>query len=765
MAKSADRYLLIHPWKIIEEGFDPERKRVSESIFSLGNEYQGVRGFFDEGYSGDSLTGCYLNGVYEEHYLREPLSYQGISNRLCFMVNSANWLYTRVELDGEMLDLARCSISDFRQELDLKTGELQRGFVWNTASGKQLKITFSRFLSMPFKELAFQRIRFLPLNFSESLALTLGIDFSILHETFAENFWTCPRKSSNRILGVSKNIGHKLLAGYRVSSPAPAEEKSLQGEQFIGQQHFLILTEGKEITVDKLNFIYTTRDPNESIEKTWTMGTEIFTRMAQAEYDGHLNQNAAHWAGVWARSDITIDGDPAAQQGIRYCIFQLQQTYRGAVEGAGIGAKGLTGEGYNGNTFWDSETYCLPYYLFNNPPAAKQMLDFRYQTLPRAVERAAQLDCEGACFPVATSDGTESCTLWQHASLQFQSTTAVAYAIWHYSRVIGDHDFLYTRGIELLIQICRFLASRGQWAPGSRGFGYYAVMGPDEFHMMVNNNCYTNLMAKKAFEFTLQVLADMGKSCPERKAGLLARVGCAGAELEGWRRMADSMILPRDARSGIYEQHEGFFELPHLDPDSIAVEDFPLYDHWSYDRIYRHDMIKQPDVLMFMFLYNQSFSRSEKESNYDYYAPRCIHESSLSPSVHSILATELGHQREAMEFYRFATRIDLDNYNRNTADGIHTTSIAAAWMNIVYGFGGMRTDGEILSLDPGLPETWNAYCFHILYRGSLLRVEVSKSAARLQVIQGPPVCILIQGQLREISRDGFETPIGKGQPS
>jgi maltose phosphorylase len=284
-------------------------------------------------------------------------------------------------------------------------------------------------------------------------------------------------------------------------------------------------------------------------------------------------------------------------------------------------------------------------------------------------------------------------------------------------------------------------------------------MGPDEFKMMVNNNCYTNLMAKRAFEYTLQVLADMEKARPEKKADLLRGLNCTKGELEKWQRMADRMIILRDTETGIYEQHEGFFDLPHIDVDAIPMEDFPLYYNWSYDRIYRNDMIKQPDVLMFMFLYNQSFSLAEKQANYDYYEPRCIHESSLSPSVHSVFASELGLDREAFDFFRFATRIDLDNYNRNTASGIHTTSIAAAWMNIVYGFGGMRSDGEMLSFDPTIPEHWTSYCFQVLYRGSTIRVEVSHHSAELRVVDGQPVSILVQGQVQEASPAGLRISI------
>jgi maltose phosphorylase len=269
-------------------------------------------------------------------------------------------------------------------------------------------------------------------------------------------------------------------------------------------------------------------------------------------------------------------------------------------------------------------------------------------------------------------------------------------------------------------------------------------MGPDEFQMMVNNNAYTNYMAKRTFEFALNTLEGMD----------LATLGCSAAELDTWRQMAQKMLIPYDPDTKLYEQHQGFFDLPHIDVDAIPVEDFPLYHHWSYDRIYRNDMIKQPDVLMFMLLYNQSFTLDEKRANYDYYEPRCIHESSLSPSVHSIFASELGRHDEAFDFFRFAARIDLDNYNRNTGEGIHTTSIAAAWMNIVYGFGGMRSDGDMLSFNPTIPAQWQGYSFEVTYRGSVLRVEVSHERAIIRVKEGAPITVRIAGQVHEVDQIG-----------
>ncbi|MNI45410.1 Alpha,alpha-trehalose phosphorylase [compost metagenome] len=315
----------------------------------------------------------------------------------------------------------------------------------------------------------------------------------------------------------------------------------------------------------------------------------------------------------------------------------------------------------------------------------------------------------------------------------------------------------------MLIQISRFYATRGQWGSRSGEFGYFGVMGPDEFQLMVNNNCYINLMAKKLFEFTLETVAEMRGTVPDEFASLAAKTALRAEELTDWGHKAEHMRIPLDPASGVYEEHDGFFDMPHMDIHSIPVSEFPLYANWSYDRLYRYDMIKQPDVLMFMFLYSGQFSREAKDANYEYYEPRCIHESSLSPSIHSILASEIGKHDEAYHFFEFATRLDLDNYNRNTREGLHTTSIAAAWMNIVYGFGGMRSDGERLSFAPALPDRWTSYSFHVLHEGVLLRLEVTQEQVRISAVSGGSTEILVYGRRFKAGEEAcIELPLGEG---
>jgi maltose phosphorylase len=564
------------------------------------------------------------------------------------------------------------------------------------------------------------------------------------------------------IMAETLTTGHRLFSGFVLQSPAELRTSLVERDKFIGQSFSLPLTQGEKIHYTKLAVNCTDNGSSKAGDGLWNEGMKLAAAAGDLNEAEVFSAQSAYWNEIWETSDILIEGDPENQQGIRFCIFQLYQTYHGDHPGYNIGAKGLTGEAYRGLAFWDTESYCLPFYMFNNPKAARSLLEFRYRTLPEAIQRAKDVDCEGACYPIATIDGTESCDLWQHSNLQLHVGTAVSYGIWHYVKNTGDREFLYSKGAEMLIQISRFYATRGQWGARSGEYGYFGVMGPDEFQLMVNNNCYINLMAKKLFEYTLETVADMQAEVPDAFAELAAKTALLEEELTDWANKAEHMRIPEDPDSGVYEEHDGFFDMPHIDIHSIPVTEFPLYSNWSYDRLYRYDMIKQPDVLMFMFLYNGQFSREAKLANYEYYEPRCIHESSLSPSIHSILASEIGKHEEAYQFFEFATRLDLDNYNRNTCEGLHTTSIAAAWMNIVYGFGGMRSDGERLSFRPTLPERWTSYSFQVLYEGALLKLEITKDSVRIQAASGGSAEIIVYGQQIKVGADVIELPLGEG---
>lgn len=742
MGKYADFYFGVHPWKIVEEGFNPEYSEVSESVFSLGNEYTGLRGYFDEGYSGPRLQGSYLNGIYERRILPKS-GYKGMLPFTEFMVNTVDWVYTRISCNGKTLDLAKSQFSAFHRELDLRTGVLTRSFVWEIDAGTAVEISFERFTSMEQEQLVGQKITLRAVKGNPCLHLRVGLDFTCPHVSAGSAMFVPLQKSvgDNRaeILAETHISGQQVWAGAVLRGLGNLKDASSEG--IAAQETVLPLKEGEEQCLERVVCLLTakTEEQKVSLGARCAAAREILN---SADYETLKQQSAAWWQHQWEVSDIEIQGDPENQQGIRFCIFQLHQTLHTAKYGAVFGAKGLTGEAYNGNTFWDSEVCCLPFYLFNNPQAAKSFLKFRYDTLPEAMERARALDCKGAFYPIATISGRECCDLWQHASLQLQASTGVAYGLWNYVNQTGDKAFLYQYGARMLVEVCRMLASRGDWDPVTGKYGYYCVMGPDEFQMMVHHNAYTNFMGRKTFLFALDTLAEMAANAPES----LAALDVTEEERADWQNKADNMYLPYDEKTLLFEQHMGYFHLPHVDINAIPTEQFPLYSHWSYERIYRNDMVKQPDVLMFFLLYGSEFTKEQLAANFDFYEPRCIHESSLSPSIHSILACRLGRLEKAEQFFDFATRMDLDNYNRNTREGLHTTSIAGAWMNIVCGFGGLQADAAKLTLAPSIPKGWTGYSFRVCTGGSVIRVEITQQHVILTVQTGDSVPAVLYGK-------------------
>ncbi len=772
LSKSPIQYFQGDPWTIVEAGFDPDYQRVSESVFSLANEFMGVRGYFEEGYSGDHLLGSYFNHLYEMMDIHHDQVFKGFITQGAAMINAVDWLYTRLWVDGEQLDLAKSKLSRFTRQLDMRQGVLSREFVWETASGKQLSVTFLRFTDMQSTHLGCQRIILKPLNFSGTVQFRIGLDFNTHYEIGAGwdqtgnggfqqsgqiiNFWKCERKGvvddGWAIQAQTARSGHQLFSSFRLHSGQALSPSLVQEEKFIGVDFVLAVQQGAAAYVDKVVVNDWHKTPE--VDSVWAGGLELTRRYAGTTFDSALAEHTAFWKKVWGIFDIEIDGDPDVLQGLRFSDFQTYQSYHG--ENADLNAlcKGMTGEVYFGWVFWDSEIYTHRLMMFIDPPAAKNLLLYRYHHLPQAMERAKQLDCEGARFPFATITGTEDSGTWQHVDIEIHADMAVAYAIWHHDKIFRDKEFLYHEGIEMLLQICRFLASAGGWSPVYGDFGFYGVMGPDEFHMMVNHNCYTNVMGKKAFEFTLSVLAEMQREAPEQYRQAVTKTGLKPDEPEQWKKMAEKMRIPKDERTGVYEQHAGYFDLPHVDLQHFPAEQIPVYKNWAYIKIFRHNIVKQPDVLNLMYFFSQDYTLEEKRANYEFYEARTIHESSLSPSLHAILAAELGKLDEAYTFFAYGARMDLDNYNRNTDQGLHVTSAAGVWASMIFGFGGMRTDGDILIFNPTLPEAWKGYRFHVRYQGAIIEVRMDREEVEFRLVSGSSVKVKVYGKTLALDTKG-----------
>lgn len=779
MPKVSDRYLKVDPWAVIEEGFDPARARVSESVFSLSNEFMGVRGCFEEGYSGDHLQGSYFGGLYENKAIGHPQVFKGLVTRENFIVNSVDWLYVRLALDGETLDLDKSRFSEFVRRVDMRRGVLEREFVWHAASGKDLRVRFERFLSLADNHLACQRIRLESLNFSGSVEVVSGLDFATRHEISAgwdqtqatgadqgdrrETYWQVLRKERAgdvyAIAGRTRTTRFSAVSTFRLRAPGAQQRAPVEREEFIGCRFTLGLERGRAATMEKTIVNFWERPAAMEADEVWSRGLEEARAHAQTTFDSALADHAAYWQRKWQDWDIEIEGDPILQQGLRFDLFQFHMAYHGGDERLAIPSKGLTAEVYSGWCFWVVETYCQHAMIFTDPAAARKLLRFRYLGLEAAKERARQVDCLGARYPFCTIDGPESCATWQHADMEIHVGEGIYRAIELYVLHTGDTEFLHTEGIEMLLEISRFYASRGGWSPRKKDFGFYGVMGPDEFHTLVHHNCYTNWMGKKCFEYTLAVVADMKKNAPKAWRAVQKKVNLEAGEPGAWKKMARKMRILRDRKTGVYEQHDRYFDMPEVDVQAIGPDEIPIYKHWAYERIFRTSMVKQADVLLLPVWFAREWTLRAKRANYEFYEPRTIHESSFSPSIHQILAAELGKADQAYEFFQYMVRLDLDDYNRNTAQGLHMTPKSGSWMCMTYGFGGMRTDRPVLAFAPTLPDRWKGYRFRVVHRGTRLEVKVTSQEATFRAVEGPNLPIQVYGKAVEATPQGATLPL------
>lgn len=748
VSKSPLRYLDVDPWVIRETGFHPERSAVSESVFALANEVTGVRGHFEEGYSGDSSPGVFFNGLFEEKPILYTYAFKGFPTRFTYMANTVDWLRCRIVWDGEVLDLACSQYEQFVREIDLREGVLRRSFVWVKSDGKRLQLGFERLLSMVHPGFGAQRIVMESLDGPAEIDLEVGLDFGIIHQAEGRSLLrkTSSRHEGNTLAACASTETTGQLIALACQFHGLPESECDESNTVLALRTRIALAPSTPQEITRVVHWRTVRAAGGNADALLSETREE-AAAASHTWASLASSQREFWDRVWTERDIVIGGDPENQQGIRFSISHLTQTYHGVDASNNVGAKGLTGEMYWGCAWWDTETYCMPFYLFNDVEAARNFIGYRHRTLPGAIERGIQLGDAGARYPMCTIDGTEMCPVWQHGDLEIHVSAAVAYAVWLFDHLEDEPGLLKIMGAEMLAQIARFYAARGAYGAVTGKFGYWGVMGADEMHMMVNNNVYTNIMGQRSMQWAVDVLRRLRDHSLTDFEALAARIGLRGEELTDWEKKATLTYNGFDSASGLFEQHEGYFNMPFVDPHQIGPDELPVNKKWHYLHLFRTSLIKQPDVLLLPLFFSHEWDDATLRANFDYYEARCCHESSLSPSVHSILAARLGYGEMAFEYAKFASRIDLDDYNRNTEQGLHVTSMAGAWMNFVMGFGGLRFDGPRLQFDPALPDAWQKLEYHLRHRSRLLKIHVSPDACTVEMISGDPIKIEIYGSL------------------
>lgn len=737
--KAIQRLFDIDPWKIKTTHLDKKNRRLQESLTSIGNGYMGMRGNFEETYHGDHHLGTYLAGVWYPDKTRVGWWKNGYPEYFGKVINAVNFIAMDLSINGKTVDLSTLETDDFYLELDMEKGLLSRHF---TVTVDQCTVAFSfqRFLSIVKKELAMIQVHANVLAGNPNIQIISKLDNYIHNEdsNYDDLFWQEINAHA------SDTISH--LTAQTIENPFGIEQFTVtssmkhnlqptsyeQSPLAVSQTFTFDLKTGEAICLEKQVVIVTSRDLPESQQMTASHKKHESFGM---NYEELKAEHVRAWQKRWELADVLIEGDDASQQGIRFNLFQLFSTYYGEDERLNIGPKGFTGEKYGGATYWDTEAYAVPLYLaLAEPNVTKNLLKYRHNQLPQAHHNAQQQGLKGALYPMVTFTGIECHNEWEITFEEIHRNGAIAYAIYNYTNYTGDDSYLKKEGLEVLTEIARFWADRVHFSKRQQKYMLHGVTGPNEYENNVNNNWYTNTIATWVLRYTLDNY---------RKYQETATVTITSEEQQHWQAIIENMYFPYDEEHGVFVQHDTFLDKELMPVTAIDPSHLPLNQHWSWDRVLRSCFIKQADVLQGLYFFNNQYTLAEKKANFEFYEPMTVHESSLSPSVHAILAAELGLEDKALEMYQRTARLDLDNYNNDTEDGLHITSMTGSWLAIVQGFAQMKTFDEQLSFAPFLPKDWQSYAFHINYRGRLIFVAVNNEAVTFTLLSGDPLVFSI----------------------
>jgi maltose phosphorylase len=734
------QYLTTDPWRIIEEGFKRKHHRSSESIFSIGNGRFGQRANFEEDYSGPTLQGSYVAGVYYPDKTRVGWWKNGYPEYFAKVLNSINWIGIRIKVEGEDVDFAKCITSNFRRELNMKEGVLIRSFDLEMPSGRIIRAEVKRFCSMADDETAAIRYAITPLNFTGTIRFQPYLDGNVRNHdsNYEEMFWEPLDSAASAGKGVVITRTRKTEFDIAAAMSIEVELNGNVIQPTFHHSQDVFFAENnleKEIhqgdTIALYKYVGLVSSLNYDRDELKISAEKAADRAHRTGFATMLAMQAESWQKIWDLADIVIEGDDEAQQAIRFNIFHMNQTYTGEDARLNIGPKGFTGEKYGGSTYWDTEAYCLPFYMSTkDQKVARQLLVYRFNQLNKAIENAQKLGFTNgaALYPMVTMNGEECHNEWEITFEEIHRNGAIAYAIYNYVRYTGDAHYLSEYGWDVLLGIARFWSQRVHWSEARKQYVMHGVTGPNEYENNVNNNWYTNYFAKWCIDYTMEVMEYLRTNYPDALASKIKQYAFDEVnETARWKDIVAHIYLGQMEHSEIRIQHDGFLDKELAPASALPEAQRPINQHWSWDRILRSCYIKQADVLQGMYFFDEDFDKEVIRTNFDFYEPMTVHESSLSPCVHSILASQLGLHEKAYEMYMRTSRLDLDDYNHEAHEGLHITSMAGTWMSIVQGFGGMRVkDGE-LTFHPILPAQWKAYSFNVLFRGSVVKVSVDQS--------------------------------------
>jgi maltose phosphorylase len=764
------KYLKSDEWCILEESFNPIMHKSSESIFSLGNGKMGQRANFEESYSGPTLRGSYIAGIYYPDKTRVGWWKNGYPEYFAKVLNSPNWIGIDVSINDQPLDLFTCKTENFKRTLNMKEGFLHRSFTATLPSGESIKVEAIRFLSMADTENGLIKYSVTPVNFSGKIAFTPYLDGDVENEdsNYDEKFWNIllseAKEGSAYLVSQTKKLDFQVgfamtyeldVNGTKIT-PKP---KLIQTELKAGNQVEQEVKKGETFTIVK--YVAVCSSLNHPYQMLAQQAKTSLNAALSKGFDAMFAAHREKWATKWTHSDIQIKGDVEAQQGIRFNIFQLNQTYTGEDARLNIGPKGFTGEKYGGSTYWDTEAYCIPFYISTAPSeVTRNLLIYRYKHLQKAIENAQKLGFTNgaALYPMVTMNGEECHNEWEITFEEIHRNGAIAFAINNYIRHTGDEAYLAQYGLEVLMGISRFWSQRVNYSPDKDCYFMLGVTGPNEYENNVNNNWYTNKIAVWCLRYTLEALDKVKVMDAQRFNEIITHTQFdLKAETAKWADIVEKMHFPFDEKQNIFLQQDNFLDKEQIMADDLDPAVRPINQHWSWDRILRSCFIKQADTLQGIYLFEEEFDHETIQRHFDFYEPRTVHESSLSPCVHSILAAKIGRTDKAYEMYLRTSRLDLDDYNHEAHEGLHITSMAGTWMAIVEGFGGKRVYDGQLHLNPIIPAQWNEYTFRITFKGNDLEIRVTQSQVEIISHSNKAVSLFVYDNKTEVAANSAIT--------
>jgi len=749
-------------WRIRELAPDPSLLARNETIFALGNGTLGMRGTFEEGYPGE-VSGTYVNGFYEETpIIYGEIAYAYAKNRQV-MLNVADGRPIRLTIGGDRLDLSTGTILSYERTLELAQGVLERAFRWRSPAGIEIEVRVRRLVSLARRHVAAIDWSVRVLKGTGALVVDSLLDGGVGNKASGDDprvgahFHERPlavldgeasgmrglltQETRNTRFVISCAMDHTLGTEGRMQDPVTTASRAAPRAAISIAAH---AAEGATLRLTKyLGYCTSLELPRESCA---ARAREAAASAREAGFGALMAEQKEILDDFWHVADVQLDGDEALQQSLRYNLFSLFQS-AGRDGRTSIAAKGLTGEGYEGHYFWDTEIYVLPFFIYTRPEIARALLHYRCGILDKARARAVEMSQRGALFPWRTIGGEETSPYYPAGTAQYHINADIAHAFRKYMSATEDKALLRERGAEMLFETARLWADLGAYIPRKGGaFCINEVTGPNEYTALVNNNLYTNLMARENLAYAASTAEEMQATEPEEFGHIARAIRLEQAEIDEWRRAARCMYVPYDRERGIHAQDDAFLDRAAWDFTGTPAESYPLLLHYHPLVIYRHQVLKQPDVVLAQVLLGNLFTRSDKKRNFDYYDPLTTGDSSLSPCIQSVAAAELGYTEMAYRYFSRTARMDLDDVNGNVADGVHTAAMAGTWISIVYGFAGMRDHDGALSFSPKLPDAWKRLLFRLRFRGRLLEIEITRETATYRLSEGGPIAVSHRGR-------------------